>query len=228
MVRMVNPSDKGWEVIAANYDRILQMAHFMAGKTEGIVDAYDLANHAAIAAREDFDRRYDPEKSSERAFVMLSARYRMLDYLRAGDHISRKDRQTRKAGGQAGFHVISLDERLREGNGYGDAQGIGWLDPNEPEPWEVGGGVFGLDTERVMRGLSDREKLIIRRYYIEEATMKSIGAELGISESRVSQMHSEILARLKKGLINAGVFPPDRSPTREANDSVGELASCVA
>jgi len=34
-------------------------------------------------------------------------------------------------------------------------------------------------------------------YYYEEMTMKEIGATLDLSESRVSQMHSSILARLK-------------------------------
>jgi RNA polymerase sigma factor for flagellar operon FliA len=34
-------------------------------------------------------------------------------------------------------------------------------------------------------------------YYYEEMTMKEIGVTLDLSESRVSQMHSSILARLK-------------------------------
>jgi len=34
-------------------------------------------------------------------------------------------------------------------------------------------------------------------YYFEEMTMKEIGSALDLSESRVSQMHSSILARLK-------------------------------
>ncbi len=34
-------------------------------------------------------------------------------------------------------------------------------------------------------------------YYYEEMTMKEIGATLDLSESRVSQMHSSIIARLK-------------------------------
>ena len=47
------------------------------------------------------------------------------------------------------------------------------------------------------RGLSRAEKLIVVLYYYEEMTMKEIGATLDLSESRVSQMHSCILARLK-------------------------------
>ncbi len=47
------------------------------------------------------------------------------------------------------------------------------------------------------KGLSRAEKLILVLYYYEEMTMKEIGATLDLSESRVSQMHSSILARLK-------------------------------
>jgi RNA polymerase sigma factor for flagellar operon FliA len=47
------------------------------------------------------------------------------------------------------------------------------------------------------KGLSRAERLIVILYYYEEMTMKEIGATLDLSESRVSQMHSSILARLK-------------------------------
>src|SRR3989440_5205194 len=51
--------------------------------------------------------------------------------------------------------------------------------------------------ELMTKGLSRAERLIIILYYFEEMTMKEIGATLDLSESRVSQMHSSILARLK-------------------------------
>jgi len=47
------------------------------------------------------------------------------------------------------------------------------------------------------RGLTRAERLILVLYYYEEMTMKEIGATLDLSESRVSQMHSSIIARLK-------------------------------
>jgi RNA polymerase sigma factor for flagellar operon FliA len=49
----------------------------------------------------------------------------------------------------------------------------------------------------ITKGLSRAERLIVILYYYEEMTMKEIGATLALSESRVSQMHSSILARLK-------------------------------
>lgn len=46
-------------------------------------------------------------------------------------------------------------------------------------------------------GLTRGERLIVILYYYEEMTMKEIGAVLDLSESRVSQMHSSIIDRLK-------------------------------
>ena len=52
------------------------------------------------------------------------------------------------------------------------------------------------------KGLTRAERLIIVLYYYEEMTMKEIGATLDLSESRVSQMHSSIIARLKAMMNN--------------------------
>jgi RNA polymerase sigma factor for flagellar operon FliA len=54
----------------------------------------------------------------------------------------------------------------------------------------------------ITRGLSRAERLIVVLYYYEGMTMKEIGATLDLSESRVSQMHSSILARLKSQMQN--------------------------
>ena len=51
--------------------------------------------------------------------------------------------------------------------------------------------------ELVTRGLSRAQRLIIMLYYFEGMTMKEIGQTLDLSESRVSQMHSAILDRLR-------------------------------
>jgi RNA polymerase sigma factor for flagellar operon FliA len=52
----------------------------------------------------------------------------------------------------------------------------------------------------MMRGLTRAERLILILYYYEEMTMREIGITLDLSESRVSQMHSSILERLKMQL----------------------------
>ncbi len=49
----------------------------------------------------------------------------------------------------------------------------------------------------IQKGLTPTERLILILYYYEEMTMKEIGATLDLSESRVSQMHSAIIDRLR-------------------------------
>jgi RNA polymerase sigma factor for flagellar operon FliA len=50
----------------------------------------------------------------------------------------------------------------------------------------------------ISKGLGQKERLVIILYYYEEMTMKEIGRVLGLSESRISQMHAGVLLRLKK------------------------------
>ncbi len=59
--------------------------------------------------------------------------------------------------------------------------------------------------DMVMRSLTEIERLILVLYYYEEMTMKEIGSTLDLSESRVSQMHSGILARLRGQLHAQGL-----------------------
>jgi RNA polymerase sigma factor FliA len=48
--------------------------------------------------------------------------------------------------------------------------------------------------------LPEREKLVIALYYNEDLTMKEVGGVLGLTESRVSQLHSQAMLRLKRCL----------------------------
>jgi len=45
--------------------------------------------------------------------------------------------------------------------------------------------------------LSEKERLVMSLYYFEELTMKEIGEVLGYTESRISQMHSKAVLRLR-------------------------------
>ena len=55
-----------------------------------------------------------------------------------------------------------------------------------------------LLTEHIGRGLTREERLILVLYYYEGLTMAEIGAVLNLSESRVSQIHKDILGRLRQ------------------------------
>jgi RNA polymerase sigma factor FliA len=56
--------------------------------------------------------------------------------------------------------------------------------------------------------LPEREKLVVTLYYYEELTLREIGEVLGVTESRVSQLHTKAVLRLKARLSGAAVREP--------------------
>jgi RNA polymerase sigma factor for flagellar operon FliA len=56
---------------------------------------------------------------------------------------------------------------------------------------------FKASLAGAINDLPEREKLVLSLYYQEELNLKEIGAVLGVSESRVSQIHSQAALRLK-------------------------------
>jgi RNA polymerase sigma factor for flagellar operon FliA len=48
--------------------------------------------------------------------------------------------------------------------------------------------------------LPEKERMVLTLYYYEELTMKEIGLTLGVVESRVSQIHSSAVLRLRVAL----------------------------
>lgn len=95
----------------------------------------------------------------------------------------------------AGSKLFSFEDLLESG---GDADTHA-----DHEPYG------GLQDERfraalvqAIDGLPERERLLLSLYYDEELNLKEIGAVLGVSESRVSQLHSQCAARLRARLAD--------------------------
>ncbi|MEQ8314707.1 MAG: RNA polymerase sigma factor FliA [Gammaproteobacteria bacterium] len=63
---------------------------------------------------------------------------------------------------------------------------------------------FKSHLSRAIDGLPDREKLVLALYYDEELNLKEIGEVIGVSESRVSQIHSQAAMRLRARLSDWG------------------------
>jgi len=107
----------------------------------------------------------------------------------------------RKDAGAVG--VVSLSRKWFETDSNKDVREIDVLkDPKQVNPISA---VQRRDLkDMITKGLSRAERLIVVLYYYEEMTMKEIGVTLDLSESRVSQMHSSILARLKAQLQHRG------------------------
>ncbi|MBV1906835.1 MAG: RNA polymerase sigma factor FliA [Pseudomonadales bacterium] len=61
---------------------------------------------------------------------------------------------------------------------------------------------FGTRLVEAVDRLPEREKLVMSLYYTEELNLREIGEILGVSESRVSQIHSQATLRLKSRLAD--------------------------
>lgn len=95
------------------------------------------------------------------------------------------------------YHKVLSFEDL----GIGDESILETVSDNSP------GILDGLQREDMQHLLSDaiatlpeRERLVMALYYDEELNLREIGAVMGVSESRVSQIHSQAVIRLQARL----------------------------
>ena len=63
-----------------------------------------------------------------------------------------------------------------------------------------------------MAQLPPRERRILALYYFGESTMKQIGLEIGVNESRVSQLHARAIQRLRRLLAGPTATPQAHGP----------------
>jgi RNA polymerase sigma factor FliA len=97
-----------------------------------------------------------------------------------------------------GSVLLSLDE-TRE-NEDGDSLGLAEV-LEDPRAQEALGRLEEEETKGLLRAtlnrLPEQERLVIALYYYEQMTLREIGEALGISESRVSQVHTRAVERLR-------------------------------
>lgn len=91
--------------------------------------------------------------------------------------------------------VMSLDKKWYETESLKDVREIDVLDDRKAPHADAN--LSRMDELRKLtKGMNKAERIIVIGYYYERQTMKEIGEQLDLSESRVSQMHSQIIARL--------------------------------
>lgn len=81
---------------------------------------------------------------------------------------------------------------------------------NDPHEMAVRSEMNDL-LERAISELPDRERRVLRLYDYEELTMREIGAILNVGESRVSQIHTSALLRLRARMRELSNVPAARS-----------------
>ncbi len=98
---------------------------------------------------------------------------------------------------------VSLDESWEDEDG----SPFGLLDILEdkgvenPQSQLMAKQMLDVLTEAI-EGLPEKERLVITLYYYEELNLKEIGAVLELSESRISQLHSQAIVRLRAKMKN--------------------------
>ena len=114
----------------------------------------------------------------------------IFDELRAQDWLSRRARAA--AGVPASF--VSFEDVAND-----DEAGLGGSDdPSEAIEWRSLCRALG----RALAQLPERERNVVARHYFEGAKLKDIGAELGVSEPRISQLLSRAIERLRAILLS--------------------------
>lgn len=99
----------------------------------------------------------------------------------------------------SGATLLSLDEGWNEGGDGASRHPV--QDPTEPDPFtQLARKERRAILGKLIGGLPDQEKAVLALYYYDELTMKEIGRVLGISESRVSQIHAAAVLRLRARL----------------------------
>jgi len=105
------------------------------------------------------------------------------------------------------INAIESTSPLASGENLDESSLPAALIPSEPEQPDTA--YEKSETKDRIRAaiesLPAREQKVIGLYYYQEATMKQIGAEIGVNESRVSQLHARAIRRLRDAL--AGSMP---------------------
>jgi RNA polymerase sigma factor FliA len=96
--------------------------------------------------------------------------------------------------------VAALDELWTVSDSSGDQVSLldTIQDPEAPDPAQVMDATDMKDrvADAIAR-LPEREKLVVALYYYENLTLREIGEVLGVTESRVSQLHTKAVLRLR-------------------------------
>ncbi len=199
------------------------MAYRLKERLPSSIDVNDLIS---IGTEETIklSRRYDESRND---FFWGYAKQRvygsMLDYLRSLDTVSRNNRRLIKAiDAECEKYMDEFDEepddkylaevlgesekKIREVRNISEASSVLPIteqmvifDKCDTEE-QVEKDELIESIKKVLSNFKEREQLIIQLYYFEELSLKEISEILGISESRISQIHKKLIRKIRNEL----------------------------
>lgn len=99
--------------------------------------------------------------------------------------------------------VVALDELVAVGRG-GTSLAETLSDDSVPDPGVI---LDGAESRRLLAQavsqLVERDRVVVTLYYFENLTLAEIGKVLGVTESRVCQLHTRAVLRLRAKLLDA-------------------------
>ncbi|MDR2688727.1 MAG: RNA polymerase sigma factor FliA [Azoarcus sp.] len=110
-----------------------------------------------------------------------------------------------------GHQLIYFDDFVHEnGEDYLDRH----LGEHETNPLELlENADIRTQLVKAIEALPEREKMVMALYYDEELNLREIGEVLGVTESRISQLHSQAVARLRAQVFGAALPIKAKSPS---------------
>jgi len=219
--------------LAVHYRPLVRsVAHRTAQRLPDHVDAADLVQSGVFGLLEAIDR-FDPGRCARfESYAVPRIQGAVLDELRAQDWVPRAVRLRAREAERVGEQLAMRLRRTATGQEIADALGVplhelsaagatrvlsveqlragadgsvlDTLAGAEPDP---AGAVQEHETRRqlwqAIDQLGERDRLVVRLYYLEDRTMAEIGRLLGVTESRVCQLHARLIGRLRACLADA-------------------------
>ena len=227
-------------------------------KTSYQIEAEDLVGPGIIGLINSIER-FDPsQKVYPKTFLACRIRGAMLDELRNIDWVPRQSRgRIRETNRVINEHLcreekIPTIDDLKEETGYKEdelferknicfqdmvvmkgsgARNTPWeetlRDNKIPLPDDVA--IKNEFWEKNLRGLSAMDQVLMREYYINERPFSVIAEMVGLSESRMSQIHNRIIRQLKesRGLIDVQWSEPDQTEEELEGSRGKHIFNCL-